>query len=275
MRIYFLIIIITLVNFSSFSQKRQAKREIEKKGVIYNNEISFGARLYSNGWGLFGERSKIINIYKTRVIQFGFASIRNYKEKKQSPQITHIDANCSFQESPKDFFYGKQNSFFVLRAGYGFRKTIAEKAEKNGVRLSLLYLGGISLGWLKPYYLELAYPRENPNPSCPSQTFEVVSQKYREGSVETGGNEDVFLDWYAIDGASGFGVGLREIEPVPGVYGKLGLCFDWAGREEFVKSLEAGIILDAYYKKIEIMISDDNKPYFIAAYISFQFGKRW
>ena len=133
MRIFALLILLSIISLTTFSQKRQAKREIEKKGIIYNNEMSFGARLYSNGWGFFGERSKILNIYKTRVIQFGFAAMKNYKEKKQSPQITHVNASCSFQDSPKDFYFGKQNSFFTLRAGYGFRKTIADKAEPPAV----------------------------------------------------------------------------------------------------------------------------------------------
>ena len=39
--------------------------------------------------------------------------------------------------------------------------------------------------------------------------------------------------------------------------------------------LEVGIKADIYYKKVPIMVSDDNKFFFLAAYVSFQFGKRW
>lgn len=267
MKIFIAIFFSLLVTLPSIAQsKRKAKREIEKKGIIYNNEWSIGGMLLSNGWGFFGERSKILNIYKTRVIQFGFGEIKHWKETKQNAEFTFLSTNTNL-ESPKNFFYGKQNQFFVLRAGYGYRKIIADKAEKNGVRVSMTYLGGISLGLLKPYYLNLAYQVEDNDPDF--QTYVVVSQKYSEK------NHDKFLDWYSIAGASGFKYGLREIEPVPGVYGKFGLNFDWAGKPQFVKGLEAGVTMDIYYKRIPIMVLDDNRFLFMAAYVSFQFGKRW
>ena len=234
---------------------------MEQKGVLYHDEWSIGGRLLSNGWEAFFERAKIQNIHKTRIIQAGFSEVKHWKEKKQPAELTIFGSNL---ESPKNFYYGKQNFFFTLRAGYGFRKNIADKAEKNGVRFSMTYLGGVSLGLLKPYYLVLVYPNPN-NETDPK----YVNQKYSDK------NEDAFLDRFRIAGASGFKYGLTEIEPLPGIYGKFGLNFDWAGKEEFVKSLEAGIQMDIYYKKVPIMVSDDNKFYYIAAYVSFQFGKRW
>jgi len=240
---------------------------VEEKGVLYFNEWSIGARLLSNGWEVFGERSKIKSIHKTRIIQFGFSEIKHWKERKQQAEYTFLGSNL---ESPKNFYYGKQNQFYTLRAGYGFRKNIADKAEKNGVRVSLSYLGGITLGLLKPYYLDLAYPVEDNDPNV--LTFLIVSQRYSEK------NHDKFLDWYSIAGASGFKYGFVEIEPVPGIYGKFGLNFDWAGKEEYVKALEAGLMLDLYYKRIPLMVEEEhnyNRFYFLQAYVSFQFGKRW
>jgi len=253
---------LTVLFHASFAQRNKAQAQAEQKGIIYRNEWSIGGRLLTNGWEAFGERSKILNIYKTRVFQFGFSEIKHWKEKKQPGENTNF---VSLVSSPKNFYYGKQNLFFTLRAGYGYRKNIADKAEKNGVRFSIIYLGGISLGLLKPYYLDLAYWEDNSLNGEPK----ILSQKYSEK------NKDVFLDLSRIAGASGFKYGLTEIEPVPGIYGKFGFNFDWAGKEEFVKMLEAGVQADIYYKNIPIMILDNNKFYFIAAYISFQFGKRW
>lgn len=249
---------------AAFSQRSKLQAQPELKGIIYHNEWSIGGKLLSNGWEIFGERSKIQNIHRTRVIQFGFSEIKHWKERKQPAEYTFFGTNL---DSPKNFYYGKQNLFFILRAGYGYRKNIADKAEKNGVRFSITYLGGISLGLLKPYYLNLAYPWEDNDPDY--QTYIIVSQKYSEK------NRDVFLDWNRIAGASGFKYGLTEIKPLPGIYGKFGFNFDWAGKEEVVKMLEAGIQADLYYKKVPIMVTDDNKFIFIAAYVSFQFGKRW
>ena len=245
---------------SAFAQRSRMQAETELKGIVYHNEWSIGGRLLSNGWEIFGERSKILNIHKTRIFQFSFSEIKHWKERKQPTEYT-IGSSL---DSPKNFYFGKQNIFFTMRAGFGYRKNIADKAEKNGVRFAISYMGGISLGLLKPYYLNLRYD------SSDNSEFLVVSQKYSEA------NHDAFMDYYRIAGASGFRYGLSEIKPLPGIYGKFGLNFDWAGKEEFVKALELGLIADIYYKKVPIMVGNDkNKFYFIAAYIGFQFGKRW
>lgn len=254
---------ILILSLPALAQRSKLEAPVEEKGILLHNEWSIGARINTNGWEVFGERSKIKSIHKTRIIQFGFSEIRHWKERKQQAN----GPISSVSESPKNFFYAKQNSFYTLRAGYGFRKNIADKAEKNGVRLSMSYLGGFTLGLRKPYYLNLAYPVEDNDPDV--LTFIIVSQKYSEANAET------FLDRFLISGASGFKYGLTEIEPIPGVYGKFGLNFDWAGKEEFVKALEVGFILDLYYKRVNLMVSDDNKFYFLSGYVSFQFGKRW
>ncbi len=258
-----LLVGIIFCSISVSAQRSRVVAEVEQKGIVYYDEWSVGGRLLTNGWEVFGERAKIKSIHKTRIIQFGISEIKNWKETRQPAEFTFLGP---FLDSPKNFYFGKQNHFFTLRAGYGYRKNIADKAEKNGVRFAITYLGGISLGIVKPYYLNIAYPLQD---NSPGQTYVILSQRYTEQ------NHDKFLDWFSIAGASGFKYGLSEIEPLPGIYGKLGLNFDWAGKEEFVKALEAGIMLDLYYKRVPISISDDNRFLFVAAYVSFQFGKRW
>ncbi|GIV35207.1 MAG: hypothetical protein KatS3mg031_2742 [Chitinophagales bacterium] len=246
------------VSRSSLGQRSKLVAGTDEEKLLYTREWSIGGRLLSNGWEIFGETAKIKNIYKTRVIQFGFSQIRHWKEKKRDPV-----QQFRVSRAQKGFFYGLQNQFFTLRGGYGFRKNIADKAERNGVRLALTYMGGISIGMLKPYYLELAY-RDANNENVPV----IVSQRY---SSE---NHAKFLQVDSIVGASGFGKGITEIEFVPGIYGKFGLNFDWASREKMVKALEAGIMIDLYYKNIPLMVTKNNRFYFIAAYIGFQMGGR-
>ena len=259
MRTFLTILFIFLVCFTTFSQKRKVIREIEQKGIIYNKEWSIGARLLTHGWEVFGEKSKILNVYKTRIWQFGFSQIKHWKEKKQPGKEFSLP-NDEFYD-PTRFFFGKESHFFVLRAGVGIRKIIGYKAEKNGVRLSVSYMGGISLGLLIPYYLDLIYDDPNDN-------FIIVSQKYSED------NKKYFTKVDDIAGASPFRHGLRETEPVPGVYGKVALDFDWGKRDDLVKILEVGLLIDVFYKDIPLFVSNDDKFYFIAALISFQFGKR-
>lgn len=262
------ILLLLAFALSTFAQqedeKKRVRKPVEKKGIIYNNELSGGIRLLTNGWGVFMERSKILNIRRTRVLQWGFSEVRDYKQRKQSPAVAFVTSN-GVDVDQKDFFFGKQNNFYTFRFGYGYRHIIADKAEKNGVRVSISYIGGLTVGVLKPYYLELAYP-------VGDNQFDLFVQPYIEGPE---GNEEVFLDIFSINSAAGFRYGFRELEPVPGGYGKLGLTFDWAGKEEFIKALEAGVMVDVYYKNIKLMVNQDNRPFFLAAYLSFQFGKRW
>jgi len=261
-----LILLCCLVSIFATAQSTE-KDQSDLKGIILKNELSFGVKLTSNGWAVFGEKAKRINIYKTRIWQFEIGDIKVAKETKQAAEFNLITSQL---DSPKDFFYGKQNEFFVMRAGFGQRKNLVGKAEKNGVNLSLIYLGGISLGFLKPYYLELAYFTP-----VTDTTFILESRSESYNPDLENGNADKFLNWREIIGSSGFGKGFIEIEPVPGIYGKVGLNFEWGKKDEMITSLEAGIMMDIYYKRIPIMIVEKNRPFFMAAYISFQFGKRW
>lgn len=251
--------------FTSYGQKRAVKKEIEQKNIVYKNEFSVGVKLLSNGWSIFGERAKILSIWKTRFFDFAFLEYKNFKQTKQQP-VDHYNIS-SFLDSNKDYYFGKKNNFYALHVGYGYKKRIADKADKNGVRVSLTYLGGFSLGVLKPYYLEYidsSYVEENVT------TYIIVNDKYSEQ------NKDKFLDESLITSASGFSKGLGEIKAIPGVYGKFGLNFDWASNDQFVKSMEVGVNLDVYYKKVPIMVASDvNRPFFLGLYLSFQLGKRW
>jgi hypothetical protein len=258
-----LILLSFLFAFPLLAQQKKAKKEIQKKGIIYNREFSGGGYMASNGWGIFLEKGKILSIKKTRLFYFNFGELRDLRLRKQNAEYGFFGSAIG-NESPKDFFFGKQNNFYALRFAFGYKRTLADKAEKNGVRVSLSYVGGLSLGILKPYYLNIAYPVESNNPGYDS--YVVYAQKYTD-------DKEKFTDWFSIAGASGFKYGLKEIKPVPGVFAKLGLNFDWSRNEEYQLALETGVMADIYYKRIPIMISN-NKPYFLGAYISFQFGKR-
>jgi hypothetical protein len=260
------ILILTLLLFMAFpvlAQQNKAKKEIQKKGIIYNREFSGGGYIATNGWGIFVEKGKILNIKRTRLFYFGFGELRDFRLRKQKAEYGFFGSAIG-NESPKDFYFGKQNNFYTFRAAFGYKRTLADKAEKNGVRVSLSYMGGLSLGILKPYYLNIAYQVQSSDPRY--DTYVVRAQKYSD-------DKEKFTDWFSIAGASGFKYGLSEIRPVPGVFAKMGLNFDWSRNEEYQIALETGVMADIYYKRIPIMISE-NKPYFVGAYISFQFGKR-
>lgn len=225
------------------------------KGISYENEFSMGIKLATAGWGIFGDYTKDINYDKKRVYYFEMEFLKNPKETKRVNEFT------IGYDSPKPFVYGKQNTFFNLKAAIGEKLLIGEKAEKSGFQVLFNYAGGISAGFIKPYYLDVYNTDE--------EGGVTKSIKY---SDET---ENLFLDATSIYGASGFSIGFNEINFTPGVFGKAGLNFDWATYDDFVKSLETGIGLELYLQDIPIMILENNKPYFVYLYLSLQLGKKW
>jgi hypothetical protein len=92
-------------------------------------------------------------------------------------------------------------------------------------------------------------------------------------------NADRFLDNSInnpqIAGYAGLQYGFKDMKFLPGGHLKLGLNFDWAGKDQFIRALEVGVSTNVYYRNVNILIRKDNKPFLLNAYISFQLGKRW
>jgi len=236
----------------------------DRMGVLYTKDASCGLRIITNGWALFGNLGKSINLNRSRFYQVEFAELKNPREKKQTS-----DNFGGADYPPRPYVFGKENVFFALHVGIGRKYLLGEKAEKSGVEVTLNYVLGPSLGILKPYYLDLIYTSD---PGSPRRS--THSEKYSEE------NAPKFLDHTQIYGSSGFSKGLSEIRPIPGLHAKVGINFDWASFGDFIKALEVGVTADVYYKRVPIMISDHhqnnpNRAYFIGLYLSGQVGKKW
>jgi hypothetical protein len=235
---------------------QQNIQAVEKKGIVYKKDFSLGGRLYTQGWSLYADIGRMMSVSKRKTYQIELIELRHPKQDKQSS-----DVSPGFLNSPKPFFFGKQNTFFAIHASYGFRKIIGEKAEKSGVEVSYSYLIGPSLGFLKPYYLYIKYKTSG------SENYFTRAEKYTPGNA-------AFLDVYSIYGAAGFFHGIGETKIMPGVHGKLGFHFDWARDDDAIKEIELGIALDAYLKKVPIMIIAGNQQLFPTLYGGIQFGRR-
>ncbi|MBC9930387.1 hypothetical protein [Chitinophaga qingshengii] len=243
------------------SEKEQRKlkriavfREQEEGENLFQRDFSGGARLNTDGWSGFVEMGyrksrKVVNYF-----QFEFAEKKDPKETKRQ------GANSSgyyFTERP--FIYGKANNFYQAKLGIGQRYLIGGKANKNGVEVDAIYYGGITVGLLKPYYVN------------------VKGQDGVERDVKYDPNNpnNNFLKQDRIIGAAGFGKGWSDLDFVPGLHARAGLRFDWAHFNEIVSALEVGVNAEAYSKKIQIMAEQKDKQFFFNAYVSLQFGKRW
>lgn len=254
---YSIIWVALLAPVSLLSQFTLQPKQVdgEPKGIIYDKEWAVDFRLHTAGYGLGFSWGSIDAFDKTQFYSISLDFLRHPKEFRQNirPSI--------YNPLNRPFVFGKQNSFFSLKGGIGKKVFLSEKAKRRGLAVGYTYQGGISLGMLKPYYLEVInYDNIPIDP--------IMDIKYTEETAER------FLDINEIEGSSGFFKGLGETSFLPGVYGRASVHFAWGAYDEYVKALDIGIMLELYPREVPIMLIADNDPYFINLYLNLQLGKR-
>ena len=214
--------------------------------INYEREVWGGVFFHTQGWGLNFQK----NFFKTvdkRVnyeIQINFT--HNLKqEKRYNPQ--YRDA--------KGYYYGKLNSFFVLRGLYGERKIIGHKIRSKGVEIGYTWGIGPSFGFLKPVYLEII--------NFDQQVLEEA--KY---------DPDIHNEQNIYGRAGGIN-GFSEIKFKPGIYLKFGMFVEYSKKQIGISGIEAGVALDIYFERIQIMAEIDNQQFFPLMYINIFLGTKF
>lgn len=233
-----------------------------KRPKAIDREFTAGLRLNTNGWGIFLNKGYVKSeekfsdlFYDIRLFQVEFSEIKHTKEIKR----TNTNLLGTIDAAPRPFIFGKVNNFYTLKLGYGFRKMIAGKPETGNISVHWLYMGGISLGLLKPYYIDYA----------------DVTSGYVEKSIRyTDSTKKQFVSQPNIIGSSGLSTGLSELSFVPGIHLKTGAHFDFALEKKKKLALETGFEFQYYSKAIELMAFQDAQSAFISFYASIEFGRR-
>jgi hypothetical protein len=226
-------------------------------GIIYNRETTFNFKVTTNrGFAPGLEFGRLRTYYRTTYYHFSLGELKHPKEQRQS-------ADPSASRSYRPFIYGKQNNLLVARGGWGVKRYYSEKARQKGVAVGVSYAFGPSLGILKPYYLALS----RTEPSNPANG-RITHEKYSES------NAALFLDQSHILGASPFTRGFGDLSFVPGGNASVAFHLDWGAFDEFVKALEIGFMIDAFTRKVPILVSDENSPLFLNFFLNLQLGKR-
>jgi len=263
----FLILIITSIALSSSAQdstlsrrerKAQEKdakrqkinaliRQSEEGALIFSKQSIFGLQFRSNGYGGFFELGKMKTARKTNIYRLDITEIKNPKEDK-------LQSGGFFLGNP--YIYGKQNNFYQATLGFGQQYLLGQKGNKNGVAVSAVYNGGLALGLLKPYYIEVQDPMGG------NKTIKYTPQ-----------DSALFLG-PTIIGGGGLGKGWGEMKIKPGGFVKTALRFDYGRFNEVVSGIEAGLSVEFYSSKIPIMLQQKDKQLFFQGYISVLFGRR-
>jgi hypothetical protein len=242
---------------SKKSNKKEDKKERinamvkqEEEGVLsFSKQSIFGLQLRTNGFGAFYEKGRWKTPRRSSLYAIEFSEIKHNKEEK-------LSSGGFIFGNP--FIFGKINNFYQLKFGLGQQYIFGQKGNKNGVAVTGIYQGGLSMGLLRPYYLEVNDVNSN----------QVRTIKYSQE------DSAVFVDNSAILGGGGFGKGWSEIKMQPGAYGKVALRFDYGRYNEMVSALEIGLSVDAYAKKVPILLYNEDKQFFVQGHIAILFGRR-
>jgi len=230
---------------------KKLQKDSEDGALIFNKQSSFLITLRSDGYAFGYERGKFKKINKTNLWWITLGERKHVKEEKLSQEF------AGFQIG-NPFIYGKQNNFYLLNIGLGQQKLLGGKSNKNGVAVSAIYGGGLTLGLLKPYYLEVIG-------RTPGTIDEI---KWDE-------KEDLrFLNTDSILGAASLGKGFNEIKMNPGVFAKAAIRFDYGKFNDIVSALEIGINVEYYSQKVQQMVLLKEKYFFLNGYVTLIFGSR-
>ncbi len=221
----------------------------EEEGVIaYRKQTSFGIKLTSDGYGAFLEVGRALTVRKSNLFQFEMTERKSHREEKQSGVF-----NSSYP-----FIYGKQNFVYDVKLGMQRQMLLGNKTNKNGVSISGNFGGGINLGLLRPYYLQVY--------DVNTSTLKFVKYNSADSAL--------FLNSGLIAGGPGLGKGWSEIQLNPGLYARTSIRFDYGKYNELVRALEVGVGINIYSKKLEEIVYDKQKKVYIDAHVALIFGGR-
>lgn len=256
-KIFFLIFILS-ISYGAFAQKSKKQRQAEKRayvnnlikeeeeGVItYKKSFVFGAKLISDGYGVFFELGRASSVKKAILYQLEISERKAVKEDKQSnPYVNSVP-----------FIYGKENYFYPVKLGLQQQILLGNKSNKNGVSITANYGGGLSLALLRPYYLQV------------QKGNDYVFVKYNSP------DSALFLNGPIVGGPT-FSKGWSDMSVTPGLYAKTSLRFDYGSYNEIVSAIEVGITGEYYSKKIPILLQNPQRQFFFSGFVAILFGKR-
>ncbi len=242
---------------SSKDDKKEAKqrkinlmiKQAEEGVLVYRKQSIFGIQGRTNGYGIFYELGRMKTNRKTNLYRVDLTEIKHQKEEKLPSGGGLVFGN--------PFIYGKINNFYQLNLGFGQQYMLGQKGNKNGVALCAVFEGGLALGLLRPYYIEVEDPTGGEN--------KVIKYSKKDSALFLG---------TTIVGGGGFGKGWSEMKVKPGAFAKSALRFDYGRFNEVVSGIEVGLSVEFFGEKIPIMVDQKNKQIFFQGYVAILFGRR-
>lgn len=227
----------------------------EEEGVNnYRKHTAFGLKLANDGYGFFVEVGRAQSLKKSLLFQLDISEKKHTKEDKQS--------NTTY--SGPGLIFGKINFFYPVKLGLQQQVLLGNKSNKNGISVTANYGGGISLGLLRPYFLEITDTSKSP--------YQRKFIRYESADSSLFSNNENLVYFQAT--GPNLSRGWNKLSFTPGLYAKAALRFDYGRYNESVSAIEVGGTAEFYAKKVPQLVFSAPKNLFVNIYIAIVFGKR-
>jgi hypothetical protein len=240
----------------AFSQVVNAQDEesLLKGRTIYNYEYAFGGKIFSNGFAINGYYAKHTSYTKRQVYHFEISTLQHQKEIRSFAPYSNA----------RGYFFGKSNSVFLLKGGFGRQNIKYEKFRHKAVAIGYTWSAGPSLAILKPIYIEV----QEPGSRTPARIEQFDPEKHFRSITSSG-----YLETN-IAGRAPWSRGLEETFVMPSLNFNVGLIFENAPEDDALRMLEVGVCVDLFASEVPIMAFDVNSFYYFGLYLSVRYGKK-
>ena len=233
-----LISLVVLVSGTSFAQTQDSYE--------YQSEFTWGINKNTSG-GLIGgivfKKARKLNDKWLETFGLELMNVKHPQEVRRNSSATG-----------NFFIYGKSNYLYAIRLQYGRDLILFKKAPQQGAEIKAIFAVGPSIGVIAPYYVEY----------YPDQSGRTTLRSPWDPSIDIG----------QIGGTGRVFEGLGESEISLGLNLKAALNFELGTIKSQVTGFEAGFLVDAYSKKIEMMPTTKNYSLYPTLFLTLFYGNR-
>lgn len=211
-------------------------------GYEYESEFIWGFNKNTSGGLIGGFVFKKSFKMTDRMLQTFGLEIMNVRHPQE----------VRFNSAYGNFFtFGKQNYLYTFRLQYGRDFILFKKAPQQGVEIKAVFAAGPSIGVEAPYYVE--YLKDDI----------TIRAQYNE----TMAKENIL-------GPGRLFQGLGDSKIVPGLNLKAAMNFELGIFKSQVTGFEAGVLVDVYTRKIDMMVLAKNYSVYPTLFLTLFFGNR-
>jgi hypothetical protein len=238
-----LVILLVFASFSGLYSQTQDSYD-------YQSEFTWGINKNTSGGLIGGLVFKKARRLSDRWLETFGVEIMNVKHPLERRTNSQVTGNF--------FIYGKSNYLYALRLQYGRDLILFRKASRQGVEIKAVFAAGPTFGIVAPYFVE----------------YEVSDGSGGIGGVTSTGQYRPEISPENIYGTGRLFQGLGKSKINPGLNIKAAMNFELGTIKSQVTGFEAGFLLDAYSKQVELMPEAHNYTVFPTLFITLFYGAR-